>query len=91
MTDKVERGLQARAILEEGVGAEALANLEQAYIAQWRAAKTPEARENLHRLLTLIDQFKADLRSVIITGDIEAVKRQEEQPKRSFWQTKNQP
>lgn len=87
MNDATERAIQARHLLDEGLFAECLSKLEANYIEQWRESRTTEARENLHRLVNLIDQLKADLRSVITTGDIEAVKKQDK-PRGIPWLTK---
>lgn len=75
LADKIERAVQAKHLVDEGLFAESLAKAEASYIAQWRASKDPAEREALHGLVNLIDQFKADMRSVIITGDIEAKAR----------------
>lgn len=75
LADKIERAVQARHLVDAGLFAESLAQLEAEYIAKWRASKDPAEREDLHRLVNLIDRFKADMRSVITTGDIAAKER----------------
>ena len=51
--------------------AEVWAKLEAEYIEQWRSAKSVRRREYLHHRIAAMDRLKADLRSVITTGEIE--------------------
>ena len=85
---KAERAAQAQALVNEGLFAESLAKIEANYIQLWREAKTTEQREDYHRRICLIDEFRADMREVITTGDI-AAKEAETQPKAktSWFQT----
>ena len=48
-----ERGRQAQAVLENPVYAEAHAAIEQEVIKQWRDARNPQDREQLHQLLLM--------------------------------------
>lgn len=77
---KEDRAAQAHALIDEGLFAQSLAMLEATYIQRWRDAQTAEEREDYHRRVRLIDEFRADMREVIITGDI-AAKEAETQPK----------
>lgn len=62
---------------------QALAQIEADYIDRWRAAKTPDEREDLHRKVTLLSVIKTELLNVITTGQIEA--EAQEQPKRGLF------
>ena len=75
--DKIERGIQADAILSSPLFNEVLAALEQSYIATWKAADTVEAREDIHRYFVIIAQLKDDMRSIAMTGVLER-KRQDQ-------------
>lgn len=78
---KEDRAAQAHALIDEGLFAQSLAMLEATYIQRWRDAQTAEEREDYHRRVRLIDEFRADMREVIITGDIAAKEAAEAQPK----------
>lgn len=81
---KEDRAAQAKALVDSGLFAESLAKIEANYIQLWREAKTTEQREDYHRRICLIDEFRADMREVITTGDI-AAKEAETQPKAKSW------
>ena len=75
-----DRAAQAHALVTEGLFAESLATLEAHYIQKWRDATTTDEREDFHRRVCLIDEFRADMREVITSGDI-AAKEAETQTK----------
>lgn len=75
MTDRIERGLQADALLQNELFREALNNLDAEYHAAWRAAKSVEAREDCHRYVTLITKLTDHIRSVSTTGKLEEAQR----------------
>lgn len=77
MTDSIERGAQADALLRSDIFKTALDNLDAEYHRLWRQAKTVESREDLHRYVTLIGKLVSDLRNMVVTGELER-KRQEE-------------
>ena len=71
MSDKpIERGYQAKALLENTFLAECLDGLEAKYLDAWRRAVTVEKREDAHRFVTLLEDLKQDLRSIATTGEI---------------------
>jgi hypothetical protein len=72
LSDKQERAIQAAHLLEDGLFAESMAKLEASLIQQWRDAKTVQEREECHARILAIDSFKADMRDVIVTGEIAA-------------------
>ena len=75
--NKVERGLQADALLSNEVFNQVIDELEQSYVKLWKGAPTVEAREDLHRYIVMIAQLKNDLRSIANTGVLEQ-RRQDE-------------
>ena len=75
--DKIERGRAAEALLQNALLREVLAGLDAAYVAAWRAASTPEAREDCHRTMRLTEKFAADLSSIAHTGRLEEARRKE--------------
>lgn len=44
--------------------------LEGAYIAAWRKAQTVEAREDAHRYVMLCGRIQADLRALLLDGQL---------------------
>ena len=82
---KEDRAAQAKALVDAGLFAESLAKIEAHYIQKWRDASTTEDREDFHRRVCLIDEFRADMREVIITGDIAAKEAETPQPKARSW------
>lgn len=87
MTDKIERGIAAKAILENPTFREVINDLDAKYHALWREAKTVEAREDLHRYVKCLEHITDDLRSVATTGDVERARQKELEGKKS-WLTK---
>lgn len=75
--EKVRRGQGAEALLENSVFRDAMAGLDLAYIAAWRAATTPEAREDCHRYITLVERLQSDIRSIAHTGQLERARLKE--------------
>ena len=72
--EKLERGFQAKTLLNSEFWKECFDKLEARYIEAWRASSTVEARENAHKYVRLIEWLKADLQSIATTGDIEAAR-----------------
>ena len=54
-----------------------MSQLDGLYHAKWRAAQTVEARENLHRYVTVRDQIIIDIQSIATTGKLEEKRLQE--------------
>ncbi len=75
--DKIERGNQAGALLSNEVFNDVLRELETSYVTLWKTGQTIEVREDLHRYIVMIAQIKNDMRSIMITGQIER-RRQDE-------------
>ena len=64
-------------MLENPLLIEVLAGLDAAYVSAWRAARTPEAREDCHRYVLLTEKLVADIRSIANTGRLEAARIKE--------------
>jgi hypothetical protein len=75
LSDKQERAIQARHLVEEGLFAERYAALQAQYIDEWKSAKTIEERERLHAKVAVMDEIRLDLVSIITTGEIDAENR----------------
>lgn len=88
--DKVERGHQADALLQNALLKQALNELDEFYCAAWRAAKTVEAREDAHRYVTLLTKLVADIQSISTTGKMETARQKELEGKRGIlaWPTR---
>jgi len=67
---KIERGIQAKALLDSPAFSDAVNRLMQNYFDIWLAAKTPAAREDMHRYVTILQHLKADLTSTATTGTL---------------------
>jgi hypothetical protein len=67
---EMERGNRAREVIENEVYAEAWAAIEKEIIEQWRSARNPQDREQLHQLLLMHAKAKTALESVMRSGQI---------------------
>jgi hypothetical protein len=56
---------------------EVMAELDGIYHAKWRAAQTVEAREDLHRYVTVRDQIIKDIQTIVTTGRLEEQRLQQ--------------
>ena len=65
-----ERGRLAREVLDNPIYAEAHTAIEQEVIKQWREARNPADREQLHQLLLMHERAKAAMESVMRTGQL---------------------
>lgn len=84
LADKQEMAHQAEVLMrEDGVFAQSMAAIEADYIARWRASKSPDEREDLHRKIVLMEDIRNALINVITTGKIDA--DETEQPKRGLF------
>jgi hypothetical protein len=83
----VDRGMKAKALLENELLAETLAYLRQSYVDGWQACKTPELRESAWYLVKAVDQIRDHLETVLNDGRLadrqieELVKRQAGRPR----------
>lgn len=83
--DKINRGYQAKFLLENELFREVLNTLDEVYTAAWREAKTPEAREDLHRYVKVCERIVTDIQSIANTGVIEQARQDElERGKKGF-------
>lgn len=65
-----DRGRLAQDVLDNPVYVESHAAIEQEVIRQWREARNPQDREQLHQLLLMHERAKAALESVMRTGKL---------------------
>jgi hypothetical protein len=85
---KVERGVLAEHLLANELLNEVLSGLDGEYHKAWRNAQTPEAREDLHRYVKVLERFVTDLKEIALTGQIEQKRLNElEGKKRTAWAT----
>lgn len=75
--DKIERGYQAKALLENALFVEVMNQLDQLYTAAWRNAKTVDAREDCYRYVKLTEKLIGDIQSVANTGLIDKARQDE--------------
>jgi hypothetical protein len=80
-----ERGDRARLLLEDELMAEAFSALDAHYVRAWRDARTTEAREDAHRYVTLLEKFKAHLKSLVTTGEMTKRAVKELEGRKTFW------
>lgn len=69
--DKIARGIAAKHLLENELFQEVMQTLDGIYHAKWRVAHTIEAREDLHRYVTVRDQIIKDIQTIAMTGKLE--------------------
>lgn len=77
MTDKLARGQAAEALLSNELFRETLNQLDDAYTAAWRQAKTVEAREDCYRYVKLVEKLITDIQSVSTSGQLEQARLKE--------------
>lgn len=63
-----ERGRLAQEVLDNPIYAEAYTAIENEVIRQWREARNPQDREQLHQLLLMHERARTALESVMRTG-----------------------
>lgn len=64
------RGKRAQEVIDNEVYAQAWSELEQEIIRQWREARSPQDREQLHQLLLMHGKARTALESVMRTGQL---------------------
>lgn len=94
MTDKTERGIAAKHLIDNALLREVLNTLDATYHAQWRVAETVEAREDCHRYVRLIENLTADIREIAMTGKLEQQRLDElaalqKKPRLDIWADEN--
>lgn len=70
--EDMKRGLLAESVLTNEVYTDAYDKIEQGILAQWRASTDKVEREELHKLLKLLDKVKGLTESVMRSGQIAA-------------------
>jgi hypothetical protein len=84
---EIHRAEQARELLEHPLMQEAFNNIETTIIERWTtlattdmAIRDTEGREKLWQMMQAVQGFRAQLRSVLETGQMARVQRDELQP-----------
>jgi hypothetical protein len=70
LASDVQRGKRAQEVIDNEVYAQAWAAIEQEIIGQWRDARNPQDREQLHQLLLMHAKAKTALEAVMRSGEI---------------------
>lgn len=66
----VERGIQAKALLENSLFREVMDTLDGHYHAAWRESETIEKREDCFRYVKLIEKLFSDIKTLALTGEL---------------------
>lgn len=68
----IDRAAKAKAVLEDGVIADAFTALEAAYIDAWRLSdpRDDDGRERLWQALQIVGKVRSHLQAVIANGSI---------------------
>lgn len=71
-TQKINRGINARLILDDPLVQEAFANLETMYIEDWKTSTVDDEvkRDRAYMSLRALNDFKSALQSFVDTGKI---------------------
>lgn len=71
-TQKINRGINARLILDDPLVQEAFANLETMYIDDWKTSTVDDEvkRDRAYMSLRALNDFKSALQSFVDTGKI---------------------
>lgn len=74
MSDQVavERGKQAEEVLTNPIYVESYETIEQEVIRQWREARNPQDREQLHQFLLMLGRVQDAMASVMRSGQLAA-------------------
>lgn len=70
-TNEIDRGRQARDVLDNSVYREAFDGIKRELYNRWLAAETPQERENLSGFVKMLDKVESSLRNTMVTGEIE--------------------
>lgn len=78
---EIQRGARAAELLQDPLLAETLDTIEQEYTEQWKSspARDVEGREKLWLMIKTAEKFRAELASVLETGQL-AKRRLAQQP-----------
>lgn len=74
MSDEIDaqRGKLAEAVLENEVYRDAYAQIEQGITTKWRESRDAAEREELHRMLRMLEKVKSVTETVMRTGQLAA-------------------
>jgi hypothetical protein len=68
--ERIHRASEAKRLIENAAFVEAVTELDKVYVQAWRNGTTPDAREDAHRYMMLLNKFAGDLRSMIMDGAV---------------------
>ena len=83
--EKQLRGQRAQELLRNEILLQSLKEMEEHYIEAWKKGRTIEVREDAHRYVTLLSNFKDHLSSLVLTGALDAKRIAELEGRRSLW------
>lgn len=72
LTSDVERGLQAESVLQNPIYCEAYSLIEQGILKTWRESGDAAQREELHKVLKLLDKARSLMESTMRSGRVAA-------------------
>ncbi len=65
-----ERGKLAEEVLANPIYAEAYETIENEVIRQWREARNPQDREQLHQFLLMLGRVQDAMKAVVRSGEV---------------------
>lgn len=72
LENDIERGRQAEAVLGNAVYAESYTLIEQELTRLWRESRDKDEREDIHKLLRMLDKARNVLESTMRSGQLAA-------------------
>lgn len=72
LTKDVERGQQAESVLQNPIYCEAYSLIEQGILKTWRESGDTAQREELHKVLKLLDKVRNLMESTMRSGKVAA-------------------
>lgn len=70
LTKDVERGQQAESVLQNPIYCEAYSLIEQGILKTWRESGDATQREELHKVLKLLDKVRSLMESTMRSGKV---------------------
>lgn len=72
LTIDIERGRRAEEVLENPIYRESVESIENEVIRQWREARNPQDREQLHQFLLMLGKVQTALEATMRSGKVAA-------------------
>lgn len=67
---EAQRGSLAKSVLDNPVYQDAYVKIEAGLTQAWRDSRNQEEREEIHRLIRMLDKVKGSLESVMRSGEV---------------------